>query len=301
MTKKEILKELKPYLTITVGMLIFSFAAVGFLVPHKIVGGGATGISTVLYYLFNIPVGVGYFLVNVILLVIAVKVLGPKFGIKTVFAIIVGSIFLGILQPIMPVDGILPDEKFMSTIIAAILVGIGIGIALSEGGSTGGTDVVAMLVSKYYNVTPGKILMLCDFCVIAMTLLIYDEVDREAVGAMIYGYVMMAGVSFTVDYVLTGKTQSAQLLICTDKCEEVAKELSDRIDRGVTVIDARGWYTGQSKAVLLVVVRKYEASDVLRIAKQVDPGVFMTMAPVMGVYGKRFDEVKGLKAPEEQK
>lgn len=295
MKNKNLLKEIKPYLIITFGMLIYSFAATGFLVPHKIVGGGATGISTVLFYLFGIPVGVGYALVNIILLIIAMKILGPKFGIKTIFAIAVGSIFLGIMQPLMPVDGILPDEKFMSTIIAAMLTGLGIGIAISVGGSTGGTDIIAMLVTKYHNVSPGKILMFCDFCVIAMTLLIYDHIDREAVGGLIYGYVMMGIVSFTVDYVLTGKTQSAQLFIFTDKFDEVARELTNQVHRGVTLIDAKGWYSGQDKKIILIVARKHEASDVLRIAKQVDPNVFMTMAPVMGVFGKGFDEVKGVK------
>ena len=149
---------MKPYLIISFGMLIYAFAATGFLVPHKIVGGGATGIATVLFYLFKIPVGIGYFLVNILLLIIAMKVLGPKFGIKTIFAIIVGSVFLGIMQPLMPVDGILPDEKFMSTIIAAMLTGIGIGVSLSVGGSTGGTDIIAMLVTKYHNVSPGRVL-----------------------------------------------------------------------------------------------------------------------------------------------
>ncbi len=295
MKNKNLLKEIKPYVIITFGMLIYSFAATGFLVPHKIVGGGATGISTVLFYLFGIPVGVGYALVNVILLAIAMKVLGPKFGIKTIFAIAVGSIFLGVMQPLMPVDGILPDEKFMSTIIAAMLTGLGIGIAISVGGSTGGTDIIAMLVTKYHNVSPGKILMFSDFCVIAMTLLIYDHIDREAVGGLIYGYVMMGIVSFTVDYVLTGKTQSAQLFIFTDKYDEVACELTNQVHRGVTLIDAKGWYSGQDKKIILIVARKYEASDVLRIAKQIDPDVFMTMAPVMGVFGKGFDEVKGVK------
>lgn len=283
MKNKNLLKEIKPYLIITFGMLIYSFAATGFLVPHKIVGGGATGISTVLFYLFGIPVGVGYALVNIILLVIAMKILGPKFGIKTIFAIAVGSIFLGIMQPLMPVDGILPDEKFMSTIIAAMLTGLGIGIAISVGGSTGGTDIIAMLVTKYHNVSPGKILMFCDFCVIAMTLLIYDHIDREAVGGLIYGYVMMGIVSFTVDYVLTGKTQSAQLFIFTDKFDEVARELTNQVHRGVTLIDAKGWYSGQDKKIILIVARKHEASDVLRIAKQVDPNVFMTILSLIHI------------------
>ena len=287
---------MKPYLIISFGMLVYAFAATGFLVPHKIVGGGATGIATVLFYLFKIPVGIGYFLVNILLLIIAMKVLGPKFGIKTIFAIIVGSVFLGIMQPLMPVDGILPDEKFMSTIIAAMLTGIGI---TPEGSQNNPVlyDLLfeTMLVTKYHNVSPGRVLMVCDFCVIAMTLLIYDHVDREAFGGLIYGYVMMGIVSFTVDYVLTGKTQSAQLFIFTDKYDEVARELTNQVHRGVTLIDAKGWYTGQDKKIILIVARKHEASDVLRIAKQIDPDVFMTMAPVMGVFGKGFEEVKGVK------
>lgn len=285
----------RPYLIITFGMLIYAFAATGFLVPHKIVGGGATGISTVLFYLFSIPVGVGYFLVNIILLIIAMKVLGPKFGVKTIFAIAVGSLFLGIMQPLMPVDGILPDEKFMSTIIAAMLTGVGIGLSITVGGSTGGTDIIAMLVTKYHNVSPGRVLMVADFCVIAMTLLIYDPLDREAFGGLIYGYVMMGIVSFTVDYVLTGKTQSAQLFIFSEKYDEIARELTNQVHRGVTLIDAKGWYSGQEKKVIMIVARKYEASEVLRIARQIDANVFMTMAPVMGVFGKGFEEVKGIK------
>ncbi len=285
----------RPYLIITFGMLIYAFAATGFLVPHKIVGGGATGISTVLFYLFGIPVGVGYFLVNIILLIIAMKVLGPKFGVKTIFAIAVGSLFLGIMQPLMPVDGILPDEKFMSTIIAAMLTGVGIGLSITVGGSTGGTDIIAMLVTKYHNVSPGRVLMVADFCVIAMTLLIYDPLDREAFGGLIYGYVMMGIVSFTVDYVLTGKTQSAQLFIFSEKYDEIARELTNQVHRGVTLIDAKGWYSGQEKKIIMIVARKYEASEVLRIARQIDVNVFMTMAPVMGVFGKGFEEVKGIK------
>lgn len=295
MKKQSMWSAVRPYLIITFGMLIYAFAATGFLVPHKIVGGGATGISTVLFYLFGIPVGVGYFLVNIILLIIAMKVLGPKFGVKTIFAIAIGSLFLGIMQPLMPVDGILPDEKFMSTIIAAMLTGIGIGLSITVGGSTGGTDIIAMLVTKYHNVSPGRVLMVADFCVIAMTLLIYDPLDREAFGGLIYGYVMMGIVSFTVDYVLTGKTQSAQLFIFSEKYDEIARELTNQVHRGVTLIDAKGWYSGQEKKIIMIVARKYEASEVLRIARQIDANVFMTMAPVMGVFGKGFEEVKGIK------
>lgn len=275
---------------IALGMLIYAVAALGFLVPHKIVGGGATGLSTIIYYLTDktIPVGIGYGLINILLVGIALKVLGPKFGLKTVFAIIVGSTFLSILQPLIPEAFV--SDKFMSSIIAGMLTGIGIAVALSEGGSTGGTDIVAMIVTRYKNVSPGKMIMYCDCVIIACSLFINFNIE-----GLMYGYVMMGVVSFTVDFVLTGKKQSAQLFIFTEKYDQVAERITEEVDHGVTVVDCKGWYSGQAKKMLIVVVRKNEAIDVLRIAKQVDPNVFMTMNTVMGVFGKGFEELKGVK------
>lgn len=290
MQTKNVKKEIRSYLLIALGMLIYAVAALGFLVPHKIVGGGATGMSTIIYYLSGqtIPVGIGYFLINIILVGIALKVLGPKFGIKTIFAIIVGSAALSILQPLIPEAFV--SDKFMSSIIAGMLTGIGIAIALSEGGSTGGTDIVAMIVTKYKNVSPGKMIMYCDCGIIACSLLINCNIE-----GLMYGYVMMGVVSFTVDFVLTGKKQSAQLFIFTEKYNQVAELITQEVKHGVTVVDCKGWYSGLDKKMLIVVVRKNEAIDVLRLAKRVDPDVFMTMNTVMGVFGRGFEEVKGVK------
>lgn len=283
-------KELRSYLLIALGMLIYAVAALGFLVPHKIVGGGATGLSTIIYYLTDkaIPVGIGYGLINILLVGVALKVLGPKFGVKTVFAIIVGSTFLSVLQPLIPEAFV--SDKFMSSVIAGMLTGIGIALALSEGGSTGGTDIVAMIVTKYRNVSPGKMIMYCDCLIIACSLFINFNIE-----GLMYGYVMMGVVSFTVDFVLTGKKQSAQLFIFTEKYDQVAERITQEVNHGVSVVDCKGWYSGQAKKMLIVVVRKNEAVDVLRIARQVDPNVFMTMNTVMGVFGKGFEEVKGVK------
>lgn len=290
MQVKNLRQEIRSYLLIAFGMLIYAVAATGFLVPHRIVGGGATGMSTIIYYLSGetIPVGVGYFLINIVLVGIGLKVLGPKFGVKTVFAIIVGSVFLSILQPLIPEAFV--SDKFMSSIIAGMLTGIGIALALAEGGSTGGTDIVALIITKYKNVSPGKMIMYCDCGIIASSLLINFNIE-----GLMYGYVMMGVVSFTVDFVLTGKKQSAQLFIFTEKYDEVADRITQDVNHGVSVVDCKGWYSGQAKKMLIVVVRKNEAIDVLRIAKQVDPNVFMTMNTVMGVFGKGFEEVKGVK------
>lgn len=287
---KKLSGEVKAYVLIACGMIIYAIAATGFLIPHKIVGGGATGLGTIIYYLSGetVPVGVSYLLINVVLLAFAIRFLGPKFGIKTVFAIAVGSIFLSVLQPLFPEA--LVSDKFMSAIIAGMLTGVGIAMALSQGGSTGGTDIVAMIVTQFRNVSPGKMIMYSDCGIIASSLLINFNIE-----GLMYGYVMMGVVSFTVDFVLTGKKQSAQLFIFTEKYDEVADRITREVNRGVTVVDCHGWYTGQAKKMLVIVVRKNEALDVLRIAKQVDPNVFMTMNTVMGVFGNGFEEVKGVK------
>lgn len=282
--------EIRSYAVIGLGMLMYAFSSTAFQIPHKIVGGGATGLGTVIYYLSGevIPVGVSYLVINAVLILIAIKVLGPKFGVKSIYAICLGSVLLSIMQPLFP-EALVAD-KFMCTIIAGIITGCGIAIALSHGGSTGGTDIVAMIITKYRNVSPGKMIMYCDCGIIACSLFINCNIE-----GLMYGYVLMGVCSFAVDFVLTGKKQSAQLFIFTEKYEEVAEEITKRFVRGVTVVDCTGWYTGQAKKMLIIVVRKVEAIEVLRIAKRVDPHVFMTMNTVMGVFGKGFDEVKGVK------
>lgn len=290
LNKKNLSGEIKSYLMISLGIALYCLSTSAFQIPNKIVGGGATGIGTVVYYLSGqvIPVAVTYLAVNVILLSVGIKVLGPKFGIKTIYAIFLSSVLLGIMQPLFPVS--LVKDVFMSAIIAGILNGVGIALAISNGGSTGGTDIVAMIITKYRNVSPGKMIMYCDCGIIATSLLINFNIE-----GLMYGYVMMGVVSFTVDFVLTGKKQSAQLFIFTEKYQEVATRITENFVHGVSVVDCVGWYTGQAKKMLIIVVRKNEAIDVLRIARQVDPNVFMTMNTVMGVFGKGFDEVKGVK------
>ena len=290
MQVKKIQQEIKSYVLIGLGIILYSICSLSFLVPHKIVGGGVTGLSTIIYYLSNgtLPVGITFGVINVLLVAIALKILGPKFGVKTIFAIIIGSIAMSILQPLIPEA--LVSDKFMSTVMAGILTGVGISIALAEGGSTGGTDIVAMLITKYKNVSPGKMLMYCDSLIILSSLVINFNIE-----GLMYGFVTMGVVSFTIDFVLTGKKQSAQLFLFTNKYEEVAERITKEINHGVSVVDCVGWYSKQSKKMLIVVVRKNEAIDVLRLAKQVDSNAFMTMNTVMGVFGRGFDEVKGVK------
>lgn len=287
--KNIFLEEWKSVFYITLGLILYGLAASAFQIPHKIVGGGATGLSTVIYYLSGevVPVGLSFFIINLVLIVISFKILGPRFGSKTILATFVGSLMLGIFQPLFPVA--LLEDRFLSTVVAGMMMGAGIALALVSGGSTGGTDIVAMLVTKYRNVSPGKVLMVVDSAIIFSSLTINPTIE-----GLIYGFVLMGVTSYTVDFIFTGKKQSAQLFIFSSKYAEIADYISKELHRGVTVVDCHGWYSGENSKMLIIMVRKNEITDALKTAKRLDPRAFITMNTVMGVYGQGFEEVKGV-------
>ncbi|MDR1273296.1 MAG: YitT family protein [Odoribacteraceae bacterium] len=287
MQRKAIVSELRTYILITFGLVIYAFGVTGFLIPHKIVGGGVTGLSTIIYFLSDkvIPVGVSYLVINAALVGIAMKILGPKFGIKTIYAVFINSALLGIFQA--HIHEPLLDDRFMSTIIAGILCGAGVGVSLINGGSTAGTDIVAMIINKYRNIPPGKVILYLDVIIIGSSYTLSWHFSE-----LIYGYVQMGVLAYTIDMVFTGQMQSVQFFIFSEKYEQVADSITRDLHRGVTVLDCQGWYTGAARKMLVVVARKGEMQGIMRVTKQADPDAFLTMNTVMGVYGKGFDTLR---------
>lgn len=285
--KSTLLSEARSYAAITFGLVIYSFGVTAFLVPHKIVGGGVTGISTMIYFLTGeaIPVGASYLAINALLVGIAIKILGPKFGIKTIYAVLINSALLSLFQA--HIHEPLLDDRFMSTIIAGILCGVGVGVSLINGGSTAGTDIVAMIINKYRNISPGKVIMYLDVVIIGSSYMLSWSFQD-----LIFGYVQMGVLSYTIDMVFTGRMQSVQFFIFSDKYDQVADSITRDLHRGVTVVDCQGWYSGAARKMLVVVARKGEMQGIMRVTKQVDPDAFLTMNTVMGVYGKGFDKLR---------
>ncbi len=279
--------ELKSYLIIALGLAIYSFGWTAFMIPSEIIGGGVSGIGTLIYYASGetIPVGTSFFVINFFLIAIALKTLGPKFGAKTVYAIILGSIFLSVQQKFITAP--LVDDKFMATILGGILGGAGVGITISQGGSSGGTDIIAMIVNKYRNISPGRIILYIDVFIIASSYFVFNDVPT-----IVYGYVSMGVASYAIDMAISGNKQSAQMFIITKDHETLADEIGSKINRGISVIDAMGWYSKENKKMLMVVVRKHETPQVFKIVKQHDPDAFISMGSVMGVYGFGFEEIR---------
>ncbi len=301
--------EVKAYVIITFGLLLYTLGWIVFLIPNNMVGGGVTGISAILLYAFNIPVSASFFVINLVLLLIALKVLGKAFGAKTVYAIIIASIFYEVVPPLIPDVFIqeiaISNGKLLCAIFGGVCAGLGIGISFSQGGSTGGTDIVALMIVKYRNVSAGRVILLLDIFIIASSLLLPPNEVVDASGAVVgveswgerfatilYGYILIGACSYSVDMFISGTKQSLQIFIFSKKYAELADAITSQTGRGVTLIDGEGWYTKQKSKVVMVIMRKDDMSFLYRMIREIDKDAFLSVASVSGVYGKGFDEIK---------
>ena len=291
-TLQIVLKGLKEYFIMALGMFLYSFGWVGCVMPAHGTGGGATGLSLVIATALNewlgtsIQIGTIAFVINVILLIFAGFIVGWNFGIKTVFCVTMISVGLNFWSDVLPAGDFLHLERILAVILGGILAGVGIALCFSQGGSTGGTDIVAMIINKYRTISYGKILIYSDFIIIASSLLVGYHIDT-----VIYGYVMTAVVGYTVDMIMAGNQQSSQVFIVTHDYEKMADAIANNVHRGVTLIDSEGWYSKQASKIVMVVCRKRETAMVLKFVKTVDPQAFMTVGSVMGVYGLGFQTI----------
>ncbi|MDC1106603.1 YitT family protein [Prolixibacteraceae bacterium] len=283
--KQKFVGEFRSYLIMTIGLLMYSFGVTAFLIPSKIIGGGVTGIATVIYFVTGIKTGYAYFLINSLLILMAIRSLGASFGVKTLYGLTMMSLFLSLMQQFITTS--IVDDIFLNTILGGLLCGLGLGIVFNEGGSSGGTDIIAMMVNKYRNISPGKVILLCDVVIIGSSYFVFKTLDK-----MVYGYVSMWVVSYAIDAYLNGAKQSIQMFIFSEKYEELADFINHETNRGLTVFDGTGWYTKRNVKMIMTVVRKREAAPIFRKIKEIDPNAFISQNSVMGVYGDGFDVLK---------
>lgn len=290
---------------VTFGIMLFVLGWSIFLVPNNLVGGGVTGVSAILQYATHgvIKIGYSYFVVNAALIIAAMFVLGFGFGWKTIYATILASIGLNLFQDLIPADFIqaiaLDNGKLMSTIMGGIMVGVGIGFTMIAGGSTGGTDIIALMVNKYRNVSPGRLILYMDVVIILSSLLVPSFTPDgeelpfvEKLTNVVYGFILITINSTVLDLVISGSRQSVQLFILSKHYAEIADSITKDLHRGVTVLDGKGWYTKENTEVLMVLTRKTDLNILLRYIKAIDPDAFLSVTSVTGVYGKGFDAIK---------
>lgn len=279
------------YILMTIGSVIFCMAWTSFLIPNGLASGGLTGFCTIIQYGTGIPVGWTYPILNIILLILGFLSLGKGFGVKTIYVIALTSILFEVL-PKFPDLHVLMEEKFLVALVGAAMESVGLGLVLLRGGSSGGTDIVAMMINKYWPVSPGRVYLLTD--IIIVTLLLF--VPGKGLVDMIYAYVVMIGFSFGVDFVLLGNKSSVQILVFSSKYQEIADHIIYNVQRGVTALNSVGWYSQQESKVLLIVARKQQMNEVVNEIKEIDKKAFISVSTAMSVYGEGFEEVKtGLK------
>lgn len=286
----------KEYFIISIGLLLYALGWSTFLIPNNLVGGGVTGISAIILYATGFSISYSYIIINGVLVLIALKVLGKQFGVKTVYAILIVSLFFKIIPGLIPPELIqdisIGNGKLLSAIMGGVCSGVGIAITFTQGGSSGGTDIIALMISKYRNISPGKLILYCDIIIIASSMLIPNDSSLgEKLAVVIYGYILITVSSYTIDLVLSGARQSIQIFIFSKQYEEIADRIT-AIGRGVTVIDAMGWFTKEKGKVLMVIVRRTESNFVFRVIREIDKSAFISVGNVMGVYGQGFDQIK---------
>lgn len=276
----------RDYIFITLGMAIYALGFCAFILPQKVVIGGVAGLGTIAYFTLGVPVAVAQYALNLMLLAIAYSVVGKKFVLGTIFGATMISVWVGIFQPLF--EGVrITDEPFMNIVIGGILAGIGVGVAFTHNGSSGGTDIVAAMVSKHTNVSVGRTMLYTDFFIISSSYFIFHKLDL-----VVYGFIVLALTSYTADMIINTNRQAVQFTIFSKKWQEIATAINNEAKRGCTVLTGMGWYSKQEVKVLLVMCRKIEAVTISRIIKSIDPLAFTTQANVNGVYGKGFDELK---------
>ena len=286
-TKSSLLNTVRDYIFIVLGLACYAFGFTAFILPEKIVIGGVAGMASLLYYQWEIPVALGNYGLNIILLIMAAKVVGMTFVKRTIFGTTVLSFLIYLFQELFNGITIVSGQPFMSIVLGSLLCGFGIGLTFVHNGSSGGTDIIAAMVSKHSNVTIGRMILYVDFLIISSSYLLFQSVEK-----IVYGVVFVLILSYITDLVINTNRQAVQFTIFSEKWKEIADAIIRDAHRGCTVLDGQGWYTKNNVKMLIVMCRKIEKVTIFRIIKSVDNDAFITQCNVNGVYGKGFDNMR---------
>jgi uncharacterized membrane-anchored protein YitT (DUF2179 family) len=285
---KKYLKEFywKDYASIFFGLALYAIGLIGFIKPVGIVTGGLTGIALLVEYASGIPLQYTYFFTNCALLLVALKLLGFKFMIKTIYGVIVLTFLLTLCQTYIT-EPIVKNEPLLSGVIGAMMCGTGIGLVFSANGSTGGTDIVVALINKYKNIAFGRGMLLCDFVIISSSYFLFYDYQK-----IVYALIVMGVMTYCIDMVINGFRQSVQVLVFSEKYDIIATAINQELNRGCTILDGTGWYSKKPAKVIIVLAKRTEAVEMFRLIKSIDEKAFISQSTVRGVYGEGFDKIR---------
>ncbi len=286
-------RETKDYLAITLGVIIYTLGWTCFLLPYQITTGAVTGIAAIIFYASGIPIQMSYFTINAVLLVFALKILGFRFCIRTIYGVLSMTFFLWFFQVVMKDDSgnlvklVGEGQDFMGCVLGSCMCGVGIAVVFLNNGSTGGTDIIAAIVNKYRDITFGRMIMYMDIVIISSCYFVFHDWRR-----VMFGYTTLIITSLILDYVVNSARQSVQFLIISNKYEAIASAVNKSLHRGVTVVDGMGWYSKHPVKMLVILARRSQSVYIFRLVKDIDPHAFVSQSNVVGVYGEGFDRIK---------
>ncbi|WP_294068685.1 YitT family protein [Proteiniphilum sp. UBA1028] len=276
----------KDYLTIFLGTFMYALGVTQFIMPHQFVLGGLTGVAVLLNYALGWPVSVMVFVMNAVLLLIAFRILGSEFLVKTIVGVASLTLFIGMFESFQW-PPIMTDEPLMAGLIGSIVAGSGVGLVMSVNGSSGGTDIIVLVINRYRNITPGRTMLWVDLIIVASSFVIFRSVET-----IVFGIIIIAVMATSVDWVLNGIRQSVQFFIISHEYEEIATQINHQLHRGCTVLDGTGWYTKKTQKVLLVMAKRNESTSIFRLVKSIDEDAFISQSNVIGIYGQGFDKMR---------
>lgn len=287
--KRQFQLMLKDYVVILFGITLYSIGYNAFILPEKIVMGGVTGISSILYYAFGWNPAILIWVINVSLLAIAFKFISREFTIRTIVGVTLLSLMIGITKPIFELYPLITpgEDKFMHVLIGGLLAGAGLGMVFVHNGSTGGTDIIVALINKFSRMSMGRALQLIDIIIISSSYVLFHSFEL-----IVYGVVFTLVASFMVDYVVNGSRQTVQFLIISKRYQEMADAMNNKLHRGVTVLHGEGWYSKKEVEVIMVLCRKYESQYAFNLIKSIDPEAMVSQTFCQGVFGEGFDKIK---------
>ena len=282
-------QTVKDYFFISLGILLYAIGFNAFILPERVVMGGMTGVSSLLYYAFNLPPGIMLWIMNVALLILAYKALSKQFVIRTIVGVTIMSFFIDALRPLFIANPIITagEDKFMHVLIGGMMGGAGLGIVFSHNGSTGGTDILVALLGKYTRMSFGRAMQMIDMCIISSSYFLFHSTEL-----VVYGLCFTFVAAYVCDYVINGTRQTVQFLIISKKYDEIADIVNKRMHRGVTVIQGMGWFKKSDVKLLIILTRKYESQEVFNTIKRIDPNAMVSQAFCQGVFGEGFDKIK---------
>lgn len=293
--RRKLLSTVKDYLILTVASFLFAFAWEGFMIPNGMSAGGMMGLCTIVQYATGgfIQAQYSYIVINAVLIIVAVLAMGIGFGFKTIYCIVVSSLAMGLVGSLdflhsAPGEFLFIQERVLIPVFAGAIEAIGIGLILRYGGSTGGTDIISLMVNKYWPISLSMIYLVTDVIICSLLLFLPEKNFSD----MCYGLEELVVFSLMIDIVVGGKRSSYQLLVFSEHYKEIADHIITNMDRGVTILKAQGWYTKKDKDVLLILINQKELPSLTRVIKEVDPRAFMSISPTNSVYGEGFEEIK---------